>query len=121
MNSYELSEEAEADLRSEHTRLRVLRGVITLTEKILGPGRPEIRIDVALKPASDGAWKRFRKQQGNEKTFANALTDLLRDTCVFPAKADLAAVLADFPGLPETCNKAMMELAGYSLEESGKE
>ncbi len=71
-------------------------------------------IEVVVKPAVRPEWKRFNEMRGDPARKVGAAEQLLRDCCVFPDAAGLAAILARKPGLAETFGGECAEISGLT-------
>jgi hypothetical protein len=75
---------------------------------------------VVLRKPNSGEYKRFRAWSNQANRADMAQEQLFKDICVFPAGADLDALLEDWPGVPEACGRMLLELSGMTGIERGK-
>lgn len=68
--------------------------------------------DIVLRKPTGGEYKRFRALSFNEKKRDTALEVLVRDTMVYPAKADIDALFEEFPAVGEVVGPEAIRMAG---------
>jgi hypothetical protein len=75
---------------------------------------PTIEADVVARPASEDVWGQFQQMATDaaQKVFANRM---LVDTCVvYPAPAELKALIAKHPAIVDVWSGEIAEMAGIS-------
>ncbi len=92
-----------AEFESKHRRIAVLRSTQTCSD-----GTPEWC--VVLRRPSRPEYKRLRSASHDEGQKADAQEMTFRQICVWPS--DVEALLEDWPGIPEACGQAMLDLVG---------
>jgi hypothetical protein len=70
--------------------------------------------EVVVKVPNDGEWKRYRTTGTDPAQRPFALRSLLLACIVYPAPAEVSAMLARRPGLVETFGAELLEIAGVS-------
>jgi hypothetical protein len=76
--------------------------------------------EVVLRPPNRGEFRKFKSDNQNPATSFVAQENLVRVTSVFPTGPDVEALLDKYPGIPEACTAAIMDLAGMTAEVEGK-
>jgi hypothetical protein len=76
---------------------------------------------VVLRKPRRGEYKMFRAHSNNPQRAPDAQENLVKQTCVWPEPAGLEAMLEEWPGIPEACGRMLIELAGMSGLEQGKD
>jgi len=73
---------------------------------------------VVLRKPSRPEYKMLRAQSHDESAKADAQEVLFRKICVWPA--DVEALLDDWPGIPEACGAAILDLTGAAGKADAK-
>lgn len=97
------------DLEAKHKRVAHLKG----------PGDP-VPWEVVIRKPTRPEYKQFRAMSHNPSQVSEAQEVLIRKICVYPERDALDALLDDWPGIPESCGKAIASLAGISAQEDVK-
>lgn len=110
-----LTQEQIDDLEQKHGRIAVVRSQFRGKD-----GQPEWL--VVLRKPNRGEYKMFRAQTANPAQKADAQETFIRQTCVFPDRLALDAMLEDFPGLADSegVTEACKALTGLSSVQDAK-
>lgn len=79
-------------------------------------------IEIAIRAPKRHEYKAFRARAMDPDKRADAMEDLLRQIVVHPSRAELDAILDDYPGLAESkeMSRAVEQFVGMVADDAGK-
>ena len=101
------------ELEATHKRIAVCK-----SSKLRADGQPEW-MAVFRKP-NRMEYKAYRAEANDESRKSDAAERLARRLVVLPTPEAFDAMVEDFPGIPEACQRALNELAGIHQVDDGK-
>ena len=103
-----LSQEQLQELEAQHGRIAHVRS------------RTEGEWEIVLKKPKRSDYKMYRTQSSNPRDLLDAQEILVRKMLVFPDADTFAAMLEEYPAIPEACTMAVVNLTGMAVAADSK-